>query len=471
MPVPINPRTINPAEIVTFGQWLGFKYYDWQKRSLIAMASGFNTALVTSNGAGKTSVLIPSFVLWYLHTFPTGQCVITSGTALQLEHQIFGALGRYASHPLFKHWQFLSTEIKTDEGGQAVGISTDKPERLEGWHSDCGFPLAYIVDEAKVFTDQMYSGIDRCITDFRILMSTAGPCSGPLYNAFNENRNQWWQLQVPSSLCPHIPQHKIEQDRLNYRHLPSKFASMHLAEFTDDLGLNIIPQSVLRHALTNPPEFVNDGVRVAFCDFAAGSDKDVIALRTGNRLTIEAKWTEANTIQACRRFIAKFQELGLKPYEIYADAGGLGAVMCDALSEEGWPVHRVLNGSAPDDDEAYSNRGSEIWFLAKRTIEDGRVILPIDPEFFEEATNRQVHNDSRMRLLAEPKKHMKSRGVRHSPDVADAVFGAIVCGPDNLTTSPKVRQAFREALAVCARVNERARSEFAVEYINLDSWW
>ena len=109
------------------------------------MASGFNTALVTSNGAGKTSVLIPSFVLWFLHTFPTGQCVITSGTALQLEHQIFGAIQRYASHPCFKKWQFLSTEIKTDKGGQAVGISTDKPERLEGWHSDQGFPLAYLI--------------------------------------------------------------------------------------------------------------------------------------------------------------------------------------------------------------------------------------------------------------------------------------------------------------------------------------
>jgi phage terminase large subunit len=466
MPAPINPHSINPASIVTFGRWLGFSYYPWQTQALVAMASGFNTALVTSNGAGKTSVLIPSFVLWFLHNFPTGRIVITSGTALQLEHQIFGAIQRYASHPSFKNWQFLSTEIKTPEGGAATGVSTDTPERLEGWHTDPASPLAYIIDEAKVFDDQKYSGIDRCLTDFRILMSTAGQCSGPLYRAFSSDRDQWWKLKVPSSLCPHIPQHKIEQDRLNYRHIPSKFASMHLAEFTDDLGLNIIPQSALRHALDNPPPFV-DGPRVAFCDFAAGGDKDVLALRHGNRLTIEAKWTEANTAQAVRRFIAKFQELDLKPNEIYADAGGLGAPMCDKLDEEGWPVRRVLNGDAAND-EAYSNRGSEIWFLAKRAIEDGRVILPADPEFFEEATNRQIHYDNGMYLLAEPKRLMKKRGVRHSPDIADAVFGAIVCGPDTLITSPKAHARQREALAICERLMRRSKSEFATEYVNWD---
>jgi hypothetical protein len=273
---------------------------------------------------------------------------------------------KFATHQAFKGWSFLDSEIRTPSGGYAQGLSTDAPERLEGWHSDPFSPLAYLIDEAKVFDDVKFSGIDRCLVDFKILVSTAGPCTGKFYRCFTTERAQWWTQRIPSSLCPHIPEFKIEQDRQNYRHIPSKFASMHLAEFADDSGLNIIALSILRRALDNPPSFV-PGPTVAFCDFAAGGDLDVIALRRGNRVTVEAKWKEANTAQAVRRFINKFKELSLYPHQIYADASGLGAPMCDSLEEADWPVHRVLNGSSAEDD-AYSNRGSEIWFLAKRAI-------------------------------------------------------------------------------------------------------
>jgi hypothetical protein len=121
----------------------------------------------------------------------------------------------------------------------------------------------------------------------------------------------------------------------------------------------------------------------------------------------------------------------------YCDGSGMDVTMCDALDEEFGQVHRVLNGAGAEDD-AYSNRGSEIWFTAKRAIEDGHIVLPGDPEFFTEATDRQIHYDAGQYLLAEPKKAMKKRGV-HSPDVADAVLAAIVCGPQNFAVSPKAQ--------------------------------
>jgi phage terminase large subunit len=465
MPEYINPRSVAPSSIVTFGRWLGFQYYPWQVQCLVAMASGYNTAIVTCNGSGKTSVLIPSFVLWLLHTFPTARCPITSGSWLQVEKQIFGNIRRFAAHPAFKGWTFNDSEIRTPANGYAQAISTSEPERLEGWHTDPSSPLAYIIDEAKTFDDVKFSGIDRCLTDFRILLSTAGPCTGKFYRAFSSELAQWWTLRVPSSMCPHIPQQKVEQDRANYRHIPSKFASMHEAEFSDDEGQLIIPPGMLRRAIENPPAFV-DGSQVAFCDFAAGGDQNVCAVRRGNRITVEAKWKETNTLQAVRRFISIFEKLRLSPHQVYCDGSGLGVTMCDALDEEFGQVHRVLNGSSAEDD-AYSNRGSEIWFLAKRAIEDGYIILPGDPEFFTEATDRQIHYDNGQYLLAEPKKVMKKRGL-HSPDVADAVLAAIVCGPQNFTMSPKAQARQVKALATCAQEMRSRRSPFAVPYINFD---
>lgn len=51
MSEPINPRAVAPSSIVTFGRWLGFNYYPWQVQSLVAMANGYNTAIVTCNGS------------------------------------------------------------------------------------------------------------------------------------------------------------------------------------------------------------------------------------------------------------------------------------------------------------------------------------------------------------------------------------------------------------------------------------
>ena len=82
----------------------------------------------------------------------------------------------------------------------------------------------------------------------------------------------------------------------------------------------------MRRAIENPPRFV-DGTQVAFCDFAAGGDQNVCALRRGNRVTVEAKWKETNTLQAVRRFIAIFERLCLKPYQVYCDGSGTGVTI------------------------------------------------------------------------------------------------------------------------------------------------
>jgi hypothetical protein len=240
---------------------------------------------------------------------------------------------------------------------------------------------------------------------------------------------------------------------------------MHEAEFSDDEGQLIIPPCMLRHAIEHPPAFV-DGPQVAFCDFAAGGDQNVCAVRRGNRVTVEAKWKETNTLQACRRFIDIFERLRLKPYQVYCDGSGLGVTMCDALEEEFGQVHRVLNGSSAEDD-AYSNRGSEIRFTAKRAIEDGHIILPGDPEFFTEATDRQIHYDKGKYLWAKPKKLMKKRGV-HSPAVSDSVLAAIVCGPQNFVTSPKAKARMVRELRQATQTMAAYRSPFATPHINFD---
>jgi phage terminase large subunit len=293
----------------------------------------------------------------------------------------------------------------------------------EGWHSRPDSPVMIAVDEAKSVDDKIFESLARCTIDYKIFASSTGAAQGQFYRCFTEERAAWWSLRVPSTLCPHISKEKREADRKKFGEHSYLYRSMHLAEFTDDASLSIITPALIRGNLENPSAFI-PGSLTALCDFAAGGDENVIAICDGNRVYIAAAWRETDTMQAVRQFIAQFQRLKLTPGAISGDEGGLGTVMCDALEDAGWYISRVNNGAAASRSDVYANRGAEIWFEAKRLIEERKMILPDDPVFIRQATNRRVEYTGTQKLRAESKEAMRNRGVS-SPDRADAIFGAM----------------------------------------------
>ena len=60
------------------------------------------------------------------------------------------------------------------------------------------------------------------------------------------------------------------------------------------------------------------------------------------------------------RFISEFRKWKLKAEDVYADVGGMGIVMCDALRAEGWDVRRVNFGERAIRDDQFVNRAAEI---------------------------------------------------------------------------------------------------------------
>jgi hypothetical protein len=166
------------------------------------------------------------------------------------------------------------------------------------------------------------------------------------------------------------------------------------------------------------------GDTVAFCDFAAGGDENVLAVRRGNKVQIAAAWRDEDTMRAVYRFIHHFRSERLRPQQIFGDNSGLGKVMIDSMREQGWDINRVDNGSAPESDD-YANRGAEIWHEAAGMLRRGEIILPLhDAECYRQLASRKVAWSTRG-LGVEKKEDMKKDG-RPSPDRADAVCAASV---------------------------------------------
>jgi hypothetical protein len=391
--------------------------YPWQILALEAFGQGLPVVLCAANGSGKTKFVIATLVLWLLTYWPKSVLPITSGSWTQLEQQLWPAIE--AHRPRYPRWDWKSMALVTPEGGRAFLFSTNEPGRAEGYHGTAEEPCGYFIDEAKSVPDGIYHASRRCTCQYRLVSSSAGGPRGFFYDLNHKLRSVHWVKRVVTADCPHLRE-KYELDLQIYQPDDPVLRGMHFSEFgTEADYTSIVHPHLLKLLYEKPPSKVTSS-RTAFCDFAAGGNENVIALKDGNRVDLIRCWRELDTMQTVRQFIAEFQRLKLVPTEVFGDEGGLGHVICDAFAEAGWHINRVNNGEPAFDPEHYANIGSEMWFTAARKIERRTVILPDDKVFFKQATTRKAEYDSKQRMRAEPKLNMKE-----SPDRADAVFGAL----------------------------------------------
>ena len=408
---------------------LGVIPYYWQCEAMESVAMEQPTSVVAANGSGKTARLVAPLILWFLHEYPQGQCVFTSGSWMQIEKQLMPAVKVFCGK--FPQWEFMATEIRTPAGGVAFGFSTDNAGRAEGHHPKINGetdPVFLIIDEAKTVPDSIFEAFDRCTRRFELWVSSTGSPRGQFYDSFHKNAAQYWTRKVPSTECPHISAEKRELDLIKYGEGHPLYRSKHLAEFTEDLDRLVLSAPALRSALDSQPVENEVGEVVAFCDFAAGRDENVLCIRRGNKARIIKAWVEKDTVQAAREFVQMFTDEKLSAGQIWGDADGLGTGFIDQFAEMGWHINRFHGGQTSTEKDEYANLIAQVWHVGARDIERGRINLgQLDTKTFEQLTTRKSEWNETGKLRCESKEKMAIHGLK-SPDRADALLGCIVMG-------------------------------------------
>jgi len=411
--------------------FLGIKPYDWQIRVLRDLNfKESKVAMKAANGSGKTAVVAAAAILWHMMRFPQSLTITTAGVWRQVEDQLWPALRKYVAM-LGDGWRITSNELEHTNGSRAIGFSTNDAGKFEGWHRQGPTDnLLMVVDEAKTVPDTIYEAIARCQPSRLLVMSSPGGPQGAFYKAFTKEASYWDTHSVTAFDCPHIPKDWIEEQTEKWGIEHPLVRSMIYGEFMDLGSENlVVPYNTLQYCYSNPPN-KQSGNKVAFCDFAAGGDENVLCVREGNEVLPMKCWKERNTMETVGRFIMEYRKYGLEADQIYADAGGLGIPMCDALMESGWTVHRVNNGARANDTRHYGNRGAEMWYESARMIEKAEIRLPEDDLLVEQLTTRLGKTNSSGKLMLERKEDMRKRGIS-SPDRADALVGCLACGGIN----------------------------------------
>lgn len=408
---------------------------DLQKQILNALdPAGAKVSARTANGAGKTTMIMPGSVLWFMTMHPRGKVVITSGVDRQVREQVFPAL--HACKARLEGWTFNDTQIDAPNGSHCVGFTTREGGHFEGWHGNKDEfydllqhdgPLMIVVDEAKSVKPQIFDAIERCTYQRLLVVSSCGAAMGKFYEIHNKLGAFFKNFQLTAGDCPHAD-HDKNRDLILQRGINDPLVmSKVFAEFMGSEADAIIQLAWISRCKEGKIHHV-EGDSSYYCDFAAGGDENVFAKRKGNKATILHAWREKDTMRACGEFIRLFRKEGMTTDTVgdlvAGDNCGMGKVVIDRLHELGWMIQRDEANAAADNSSAYFNRSAETWFEGAKTIENGQIILDDDETLQAQLMSRKSKPRSDGRLQLESKEEMKARGVG-SPDRADAILGAM----------------------------------------------
>ena len=438
-------------DVLSFAQvGLELELYDWQLDADIAIDKGahydrIKVALVAPNGSGKTQRIVAVSALRWLNRFPKGRVIITSADGKQLDAQLMPAV--CAHQHKFPGWEFLQRTVRTPQGGFLLAFTTDEPSRAEGHHATKESPLLIIVDEAKSVEPEIFTAFDRCSYNVILYISSPGVKAGRFYDAFSLHRDQFLlTMQIGLADCPHISKERI-QDVIDTYGPEAEFTKSTLyGEFMnqDADQLMVFDFQAVQALLTTPPHArISRHEYAAFCDFAAGRDENVLAIRSGNKLLELEAWKETNTVAAVGRFIMLFRRYNLRVEQIWGDNGGIGHSMCDMLADAGWPINRFDFGAGASRSDVFVSRGAEIWHTLARRVAKGEIVLINDPTLVSQLVTRRYNYDSKGRIRLEDKEAMAARGIK-SPDRADATVGAFAHGQQTFATFVRKTDPFSE---------------------------
>lgn len=382
------------------------------------------TSVRSCHGSGKTYTAA-RVVNWWMCSFPDAVVITTAPTFRQVEQLLWREIrNSVAGKSIYPSQAITNTKIDLSEKWFALGLSADKSEQFQGFHSG---HLLVIVDEASGVPEEIYTAVDGLAPTRILLIGNPTQNTGRFADTFKKdgvNKIQISAFNTPNlsgkgSVIPGlITQKDVDRFRDYYGADSDVYRVRVLGEFpTADVDTLISVDDVekaMNREVTVLPQFEKKmGVDVA----RFGDDRTVILVRHMNKVIRKEVFSNQDLMQTCGHVIRVAKEEHVKPQNINIDVIGVGGGIVDRLKEQGWQVSPINVAESPKDQEHYVNLRAELYFILKDWIKTASI--PKDDDYYEMANVKYKFN-SQGKLQLESKDDMKKRGLP-SPDVADAL--------------------------------------------------
>jgi len=440
----------DPVFFIT--QVLGGDPWERQKEILTAVKKHRRMAVRACHGVGKTKVAAWA-ALWFLYCHKNSKVITTAPTWHQVENLLWREI--VAAHAASKYplgGKVLQTQIELGKQWFALGLSTDKPERFQGFHAE---HILLIVDEASGVEQRIFDAGEGFLTSpgaKLLLVGNPTQLSGEFYNAFRSPL--YHKIHISAFDSPNLKTGKIirpylvtpewvEEKRLKWGEESPLWYSKVMGEFPEQGDDTLIPLAWIEAAQqkwqTMPSgEPVELGVDVA----RFGSDATVIVLRRGDKGEAINQIRGQDTMAVAGAVIDALRKTGAKTAKI--DVVGIGAGVVDRLKEQQYPVAEMNAGEAAQNKERFVNKRAEWYWALRERFQTGDIaISPGDDELASQLASLKYKFDSRGRIQIESKEDMRKRGLP-SPDKADALMLAFARSGSEVL-SEDLKNLFKEA--------------------------
>lgn len=453
--------------------------HPWSAQSDILSSIRVNkvTTVRSCHDVGK-SYTASRAALDFLTTYEDSIVVTTAPTFRQVEHVIWREIrGAHRKARVPFGGKMLKTRLDFSEEWYAIGISTNDPDRFQGFHAKSGHILI-IVDEAAGVSDAVFTAIDALMTTQGarlLLIGNPTSLSGRFYDSHHKDGMSTKRIHISCFDTPNFVNNgirnirdlkivKMENVEITHPYLITPewaleminrhgennpivqsrvFGQFPSAQANTLIPLNFIENAVaLRKELddTNNP---NDSLKVRAIKLAArkaflgrpsasadparyGDDKTVITEREGGYVHDQIVHGKENTAQTAGRL----KLLGAQDW-ISIDTDGVGGGVADILEDDGYTniIQIMNNAKAYEEEGAKSLRGlrfanlrSQLYYHFAELVKKGEVALPDDPDLHAELAVMKFAV-TRQGIAVQSKDDIK-KDLNRSPDKADSIVYA-----------------------------------------------
>lgn len=220
---------------------------DWQAEVLDCFRLGSpvtRVSVAAGHTVGKTflaSLLAHAF----MGIYAPSRVIVSGPTGKQTRLQFWAGLNSLWHRSVFMEdmqWQKTKMFVRgkrNEEEWYTAWVSSSKDSKtIEGFHGPLdGKNLLWIIEEAKAVSDNVFESLAGALSNencFLYISSTCGAPHGHFYMSQTTLKDQYKTLQIPSTMCPRVPERKIrEWEKLWGKDSPI-FRARVMAEFPDE---------------------------------------------------------------------------------------------------------------------------------------------------------------------------------------------------------------------------------------------
>lgn len=393
----------------------------------------------------------------FLITHPRSIVITTAPTFRQVEYILWRemrAMHQAAKIPL--GGDIFNTHWDITPDWYAVGLSSNEPERIAGFHAKSGDVLV-IIDEASGVSEGVYDAVEGMLTTLSAKLLLIGNPTA-VAGGFHDSHHKWPHAHKIHISCFDTPNftnngirnirdllaidlnnveivapwlitpHWVKEKYYQWGEDSPMFQARCLGEFPSSESNTIIPLNFVELATEKERHDLLEakggelklGVDVA----RYGDDETVITPRYGNRTPEQFVSRQEDTAQTTGR-VKMFNSP--RPRFIGVDVDGLGAGVADMLRSDNvdtvFDVHNNAKALPDNTNLVFANFISQLWWTVRELMIAGDIAIPNDEDLKAQLASRR-YKVTRQGIAIEPKEEYKKRMNGKSPDRADSLMYA-----------------------------------------------